>query len=64
MKAKYIKPETCIVAHLAVESLLNSASYSDINGGPNNSVGTDDRPAGSEAGGAAKGHNAWATWDE
>lgn len=64
MKTKYIKPETCIIASLAVESLLNSASYSDIPGGPNSSVSTDDSPTNSEVDGAAKDHNAWATWDE
>ena len=34
MKAIYIKPETNIVASLAMESLLNSASQSNIKDGP------------------------------
>ena len=65
MKARYIKPETAVITSIVMESLLNSASRANIEGGPNGNITTDNTEEGGEAAGAAaKDYNAWSTWDE
>ena len=65
MKTRYIKPETTVIASIVMESLLNSASQSNIEGGPGGNIGTDNTGEGGEAeGAAAKNFNAWSNWDE
>ncbi len=65
MKATYIKPMTSVVASIVMESLLNSASQSDIEGGHSGFITKDETEEGGEAGDAAsKKFNAWDSWED
>lgn len=64
MKKIYIKPTLTSVISLTENNLLDSASRTSIEG-EEQWIGKNDSPEGSEAAdAAAKGYNAWASWDE
>lgn len=64
MKKRYIKPTLISILSLTENNLLDFASKSSIDG-DKKTIMPDETPDGGEAdGAAAKGYNAWTTWEE
>lgn len=63
MKKLYIKPTLLGIVTLS-EEVMEFNQASKYSGPTNGDVETDESPEGSEVDAAAKGFNAWTTWDE